>query len=47
MGALVRLAQENMKGLVESSVTYLSVGYSVLLDNSIQEKVIGCNMHNY
>ena len=28
MGALVRLAQENMKVLVESNVTYLSVGYA-------------------
>ena len=39
MGALVRLAQENMKVLVESSVTYLSVGHAVLLDNSVEEKV--------
>ena len=39
MGSLVRLAQENMEGLVESSVTYLSVGYAVLLDNSTHEKV--------
>ena len=39
MGALVRLAQENMKVLVEDGVTYLSVGYAVLLDTSAQEKV--------
>ena len=39
MGALVKLAQENMKVLVESSVTYLSVGYAVVLDNRAQEKV--------
>ena len=39
MGALVRLAQENMEVLVDSSVTYLSVGYAVLLDNSTHEKV--------
>ena len=38
MGALVKLAQENMKVLVESSVTYLSVGYAVLLDNSALKK---------
>ena len=39
MGALVRLAQENMKVLVESGVIYLSVGYAVLLDSNAQEKV--------
>ena len=39
MGALVRLAQENMKVLMESSVTYLSVGHAILLDNSAKEKV--------
>ena len=37
MGALVRLAQENMKVLVESSVTYLSVGYAVVVGNNAQK----------
>ena len=37
MGALVRLAQENIKVLVESRVTYLSVGHAVLLDISAQK----------
>ena len=39
MGALVKLAQESKEMLVESGVTYLSVGCAVLLDNSAQEKV--------
>ena len=39
MGALVRLAQESKEMLVENGVTYLSMGYAVLLDNSAQEKV--------
>ena len=37
MGALLRLAQENKEMLVESGVSYLSVGYAVLLDNSAQK----------
>ena len=37
MGALVRLAQENMKVLVESRVIYLSMGHAVLLDISAQK----------
>ena len=39
MGVLVKLAQENMEVLVENSVTYLSVGYTVVLDKCAQEKV--------
>ena len=50
MGALVKLAQESKQMLVESGVTYLSVGCAVLLDNSAQEKVksvnAGCGVIN-
>ena len=42
MGALVRLAQENMKVLVEDGVTYLSVGHTVVLDTSVQKQVGNC-----
>ena len=37
IGALVRLAQESKEMLAESGVSYLSVGYAVLLDNSAQK----------
>ena len=39
MGALVRLAQKSKEMLVESGVTYLNVGNTVLLDNRAHEKV--------
>ena len=39
MGALVKFARESREVLVEYQVTYLSVGYSVLLDISELEKV--------
>ena len=47
MGALVRLAQENMKVLVESRVTYLSMGHVVLLDSRAQKvkTIIIVHMH--
>ena len=47
MGALVRLAQENMKVLVKSKVTYLSVGHAVLLDKSIEEVNTNNNFEFY
>ena len=39
MGALVKLARERRKMLVESKVTYLSVGYTIVVDNSVEKKV--------
>ena len=41
MGALAKLAKESRKTLVENRVTYLSVGYAVLLDGSAQAEVNG------
>ena len=39
MGALVKMAEENKSMLLENSVSYLSIGYAVILSSGAQEKV--------
>ena len=39
MGALVKMAEENKSMLLENSVSYLSIGYAVVLDSTATEKV--------
>ena len=39
MGALVKMAEENKSMLLEDSVSYLSIGYTVVLGSGTQEKV--------
>ena len=46
MTELVRLAQKNRELLVESSVTYLRVGYTIVVDTSDQNEVRICYHRN-
>ena len=39
MGALVKMAEENKSMLLEDSVSYLSIGYTVVLGSGAQDKV--------
>ena len=39
MGALVKMTKKNKSILLENSVSYLSIGYSVVLDSTAAEKV--------
>ena len=39
MGALVKMTKKNKSMLLENSVSYLSIGYAVVLDNTAAEKV--------
>ena len=47
MTELVRLAQKNRELLVESSVTYLRVGDTIVVDTSDQNEVRICYHRNY
>ena len=42
MGALVKMAKKNKNVLLENSVSYLSIGYTVALDSTSQEEVRKC-----
>ena len=39
MGALVKMTEKNKSMLLENSVSYLSIGYTVVLDSTAAEKV--------
>ena len=39
MGALVKMTKKNKSMLLENSVSYLSIGYTVVLDSTAAEKV--------
>ena len=42
MGALVKMAEENKSMLLGNGVSYLSIGYTVVLDSIAAEKVRTC-----
>ena len=45
MGALVQMAEENKSRLLKNSVSYLSIGYAVVLDRTSQEKEVRNCVH--
>ena len=42
MGALVKMTKKNKSMLLENSVSYLSIGYTVVLDSTSQKEVRNC-----
>ena len=42
MGALLKMTKKNKSVLLENSVSYLSIGYTVVLDNTFQKEVRNC-----
>ena len=45
MGALVQMAEESKSRLLKNSVSYLSIGYAVVLDRTSQEKEVRNCVH--
>ena len=45
IGALVQMAEENKSRLLRNSVSYLSIGYTVVLDSTSQEKEVRNCVH--
>ena len=47
MGALVKMTKKNKSMLLENSVSYLSIGYTVVLGSGAQEKVRTCGVFTW
>ena len=45
MGALVKMTKKNKSMLLENSVSYLSIGYTVVLDSTSQKKEVRNYVH--